>query len=544
VKKFLSIFVTLLVAFVAFAFLTKEAEADKSVFGTKSFDDRERIKQISLDYLRGGLAARSIGANDFDVKSVEFDDLNMAHTKVRQTVAGIPVWEGEAIIHLKADGSLASVTDDLKERLVVNTEPGFSAKEAIEIAGNTYDGAAELTDEPKVELWVFRGKARDHLTYRVEMPRLDGTEHTSIPVVFVDAQTGETVFEYDNLQAGSGNSLYSGTINIDTSSAGSTFYMEDLTRRQGTFNMNNTGNTTYGTGGTQSRYTGTDDVWSATNERAGVDAHYGAAMTYDYYKNVHGRNGINGSNGPGTTAAAANSGISLVTSRVHFGSGYNNAFWNNNQMTYGDGNGTSFSPLVSLDIAGHEMTHGITQYSANLTYSNESGALNESMSDVFGAMVESYARGGVINADTWKIGEQCYTPSTAGDALRYMDNPHAAGNGGYTADDDPDHYAERYTGTADSGGVHINSGIGNKAFYLAVAGGTHHRSNVTVTGIGATDAAKIWYRALNRLYDFGNEFRGARTAMLNSATDFSARPARNTTRLRQPGAPSVSALAR
>ena len=77
-----------------------------------------------------------------------------------------------------------------------------------------------------------------------------------------------------------------------------------------------------------------------------------------------------------------------------------------------------------------------------------------------------------------------------------MDNPHLAGNGGYTSDDDPDHYAERYTGTADSGGVHINSGIGNKAFHLAVAGGTHHRSGVTVTGIGATDASKIWYRAL------------------------------------------------
>jgi hypothetical protein len=295
--------------------------------------------------------------------------------------------------------------------------------------------------------------------------------------------------------------------------------MEDLTRKMGTFNMNNTGNTTTGTGGTQSRYTGTDDIWTATNERTGVDAHYGAAKTFDYFKNVHGRNGINGSGGPGTTAAAANGSISLIASRVHFGSGYNNAFWYNNQMTYGDGDGTSFTPLVSLDIAGHEMTHGVTQFSANLTYSNESGALNESMSDVFGAMVESYARGGVVDGDTWKIGEQCYTPNTAGDALRYMDNPHGAGNSGYTTDDDPDHYAERYTGTADSGGVHVNSGIGNKAFHLAVAGGTHHRSGVTVTGIGATDAAKIWYRAFTVYMTSGTNFAGARTAMLNSATD-------------------------
>ncbi len=385
-----------------------------------------------------------------------------------------------------------------------------------------YRGKAQLTEKPTVDLWIYRGEERDHLAYRVEMPRLDGTAATAIPVIFVDAQTGEKIFEYNNLQTASGASLYSGTVTIDTSSSGGTFYMEDLTRRIGTFNMNNTGNTTTGTGGTQSRYSGADDVWGATpsnTENAGVDAHYGAAKTYDYYKNVHGRNGINGSDGPGTTTAAANSGISLVTSRVHFGSNYNNAFWSSNRMTYGDGNGTTFSPLVTLDIAGHEMTHGVTQYEANLTYSNESGALNESMSDVFGAMVELYARGGTVTSDTWKIGEQAYTPGTAGDALRYMNNPHAKSGGGYTADDDPDHYSERYTGTADSGGVHINSGIGNHAFYLAAAGGTHHLSGVTVTGIGTTDAAKVWYRALTIYMTSSTNFAGARTAMLSSATD-------------------------
>jgi Zn-dependent metalloprotease len=520
VKKFLSIFLTLLAAFAAFAFLTKESvQADRTVFGAKSLADRARVEQISLNYLREATANRSIAANDFNTLSVNFDDLNMAHTKVRQTVAGVPVWEGEAIVHVKSDGSLRSITDDLKDNIIVSTQPNFTAEDAVKLAKDLYQGEAELTEEPNVGLWVFRGKTRDHLTYRVEMPRLDGTPNTSIPVIFVDAQTGENVFEYNNLQTGSGDSLYSGTVTIDTSSSAGTFYMEDLTRKMGTFNMNNTGNTTTGTGGTQSRYTGADDIWNATGERAGVDAHYGARWTYDYFKNIHGRNGINGSDGPGTTSAAANGSVSLVTSRVHFGSNYNNAFWYNNQMTYGDGNGTSFSPLVSLDIAGHEMTHGITQYSANLTYSNESGALNESMSDVFGAMVESYARGGVVDANTWKIGEQCYTPSTAGDALRYMDNPHLAGNGGYTSDDDPDHYAERYTGTADSGGVHINSGIGNKAFYLVSAGGTHHRSGVTTTGIGAGDAARIWYRALTVYMTSGTTFSGARTATLNAATD-------------------------
>ena len=310
----------------------------------------------------------------------------------------------------------------------------------------------------KLDYTSIRGDDRDHLAYRIEIPRLDGSRFTSAPVVFVDAHTGENVYQYDNLQTGTGSSLYSGNVSISTSSVGSTYYMEDVTRKMGTFNMNNTGNTTTGTGGTQSRYTDTNDVWDATAQRAGVDAHYGAANTFDYYKNVHGRNGIDGNYGPGTSTAAANSGVSIVASRVHFGSGYNNAFWYQNMMTYGDGNGSTFSPLTTLDICGHEMTHGVTERTANLTYSKESGALNESMSDVFGAMVELYADGGSATSNTWKIGEDAYTPSTPGDALRLMDNPNAVG--------DPDHYSLRlYPGACtpsssnDSCGVHTNSSI-------------------------------------------------------------------------------------
>lgn len=520
-KKFLGISALLVLALSAFILLPGKIDASKNIFISGSQDELDNARQISLGIMRDRAARSAVGNPDeFAVQKVEIDDLKMAHTRFRQTVNGIPVWEGEAIVHLKSDGSLANVTDELKENIAVNTTPNLAAEDAVRIATDSYRGKAKLSDAPKVETFIYRGAKRDHLVYRVESPRVAGDAAPSAKVLFIDAQTGETVNEYDNLQTGSGNSLYSGTVTIDTSSAGGTFYMEDLTRRMGTFNMNNTGSTTTGTGGTQSRYTGPDDVWSATNERAGVDAHYGAAKTYDYFKNVHGRNGINGSNGPGTTAAGANSSISLVASRVHFGSNYNNAFWYQNRMSYGDGNGSTFSPLVTLDIAGHEMTHGVTENSANLTYQNESGALNESMSDVFGAMVELYADGGSPTADTWKIGEDCYTPSNGtGDALRYMDDPHRAGNSGYTADDDPDHYAERYTGTGDNGGVHINSGIANKAFYLAVAGGTHHRSGVTVTGMSPNDAARIWYRALTVYMTASTNFAGARTAMLNSATD-------------------------
>ena len=511
-KKFLGILALFVLAVSVFVSIPKKAGAGKNIFDKGTQDEKEIAKQKSLEVIKDKAAKRGIGnADNFKVKKVDIDELKMAHTRFQQTVDDVPVWEGEAIVHLNSDGTTAAVTDDLKEAVAVGTQANFDDKEAVKLAKSFYKGSKHLTEEPVADMWIFRAEDRDHLVYRVQMRREDGTNETAMPVIFVDAQTGENVFEYDNLQTASGASLYSGTVNITTDLVGSTYYMEDTVRKMGTFNFNN-GTTT------AARYTDTNDVWDATSQKAGVDAHFGAATTYDYFKNVHGRSGIDGANGPGSVTSADGT-VSLVSSRVHYSTNYNNAFWNGSAMTYGDGDGTTFTPLVTLDIAGHEMTHGVTERTANLTYSNESGALNESMSDVFGAMVELRARGGTITADTWKIGEQAYTPSTAGDALRYMDNPHAKSGGSYTADDDPDHYAERYTGTADNGGVHINSGIGNKAFYMAAAGGTHHRSGVTVTGIGTNPAEKIWYRALTVYMTSSTNFSGARTAMLNAATD-------------------------
>ncbi len=517
-KKFLGLLAVLVSVLMVFGIVSKRAEANKALFSTGSQDELENAKRISLDILRDRAAERAIGnVDDYQVRKVEIDELRMAHTRVRQTLDGIPVWEGEAIVHLDTEGRLTTITDDLKETVAVNTKANISEKQALRYAMNAYSGKARMTDSPQVEMYIYRAADRDHLVYRVETPRLDGSADTSAPVVFVDAHTGEIVDGYDNLQTGTGSSLYSGTVSISTSLSGANYYMEDTTRRQGTFNMNNTGNTSTGTGGTQSRYTDADDNWTATNARAGVDAHYGAAKTFDYYQTVHGRNGIDGNYGPGTTTAAAN-GVSIVASRVHFGSGYNNAFWYQNMMSYGDGDGTTFSPLTSTDVCGHEMTHGVTERTANLTYSKESGALNESWSDIMGAMVELYADGGVVSTNTWLIGEDIYTPGTAGDALRRMDNPNAVG--------DPDHYSLRlYPGTCtpssanDQCGVHTNSSISNHAYYLMAAGGTNRVSGVAVTGIGGTDAAKIFYRALTVYMTASTNFAGARTATLNAATD-------------------------
>jgi thermolysin len=299
--------------------------------------------------------------------------------------------------------------------------------------------------------------------------------------------------------------------------------MEDHSRRLGTFDNRNSARITQAgivNFGSFYYFTDADNVWNTSTQRAGVDAHFGSAKVYDYFLNVHGRNGIDGSGGP-RTLNSINGTTTLITSIVHFGKSYNNAFWSSsrNQMFYGDGNGTTFSPLVTIDICGHEMQHGITSRTANLVYQGESGALNESWSDVFGAMVELYARGGQETTATWRIGEDAYTPATAGDALRYMDTPHSAGNYGYTANDDPDHYTERYTGTGDNGGVHINSGIANHVFYLVAKGGNHaHIAGPFVAGIGTDKAAKIWYKAITTYMTSSTNFAGARAATLNAAT--------------------------
>ena len=491
----------------AFLFALTLPRRDASAQRDKSADKLSRAKEVALNVIAERAAKRGIAdKRELKIKQAFADEQQKTHTRFQQTHKGVPVFGGEAIVHLNSDDSVFAVTDDLVEFVQVDTQPQRTPGEAVDTAINTLGCADCLTAPPAADLQILRRDGNDHLTYRVQLRREDGTEHTSMPVYFVDAHTGNVVWNYDNLQTATGVSLYSGSVTINTYYKSPSYYMEDISRKIGTFDNRNTTASTY-------RFTDADNYWDSASQKAGVDAHYGAVKVYDYFYNTHGRRGIDGNGGPAYYTSA--DGVTgLISSKVHYGSSYNNAFWNGSYMTYGDGDGSTFSPLVTLDICGHEMQHGITERTANLTYSGESGALNESWSDVFGAMVERYTKGQTSN--TWKIGEQCYTPGAAGDALRYMDNPHAASNSGYTADDDPDHYAERYTGTGDNGGVHVNSGIANKAFYLLAVGGTHHRGG-SMTGIGADAAAKIWYKALTTYMTSSTNFKGARTATLNAA---------------------------
>ena len=465
--------------------------------------------EAGLDHLEahaGRLGLR--GRGDLTLLRAFVDELDLTHARFQQTVRGVPVFGGEGIVHLRRDGSISAVTDSFVPAVTVDTTPKLSGDEAIGHAVPRTGCASCLTAPPASDLWVLRHDGKDRLVWRVQLRIEDGSPQTALPVMFIDAHDGELVWQYDNLQTGSGPSLYSGTITFDTTLYSGLYYTEDLTRKLGTFDLRNGSSTLY-------RFEDADDVFDGASQRAGLDAHWGALKTYEYLKDVHDRNGIDGNGGP-TSQLAVDGVTRLITSRVHYGSNYNNAFWNGTVMTYGDGDGSYFSPLVSLDVAGHEMMHGVTQHTAGLIYAGESGALNESYSDVFGALVERHARGDGDQDAIWKIGDEIYTPATPGDALRYMESPHQASNKGYTADDDPDHYSERYTGGGDNGGVHINSGIANKTFHLLAMGGSHHLGG-SMTGIGADKAAAIWYRALTTYMTSSTNFMQAGRATYNAA---------------------------
>jgi len=475
------------------------SSAKKRVFSSGSIEEQETAKTISLNHMAQRIGNYGIhSVSDLKVENIMVDELSMAHTRLQQMHEGVPVFGGEAIVHLNSDASIFTVTDSLITNVNVRTTPDLSATEAVDRATSLYGCSDCLTSAPKVDLWILRRNDKDHLVYRVQLDREDGSKETSMPVYFIDAHTGKKVWHYNNLQtvAGSGSTFYAGTVALDVYFKSPSYYLEDIARKQGTFTFKN---------GTTSAYRITSTS-TAFAKDAAIDAQFGATKTYDYYKNVHGRNGIDAAGGPAYYTSA--DGVTgLISSVVHYSTNYNNAYWNSQFMTYGDGDGSTFTPLTTVDICGHEMTHGVTERTANLTYSNESGALNESMSDVLGSMVERYTFG--ESAKTWMIGEDAYTPGTAGDALRYMDDTHRGSQ--------PDHYSEKVNTTSDNGGVHTNSGISNYVFYLVAKGGTHHLGG-SVTGIGADKAAAIWYKALTTYMTASTNFAAARTATENAAS--------------------------
>lgn len=417
---------------------------------------------------------------------LEHDELGMSHVRYAQRANGLPVIGGEVIVHVAMDGAITSVSNGTRDASKLPATAQVSAAAAAEFARTRTVNATTATD-PDLVYVVTNGDGDISLAWRTDV------RGTMIhDTVFVDAISGEIVARHPHIHPARSRRIYSpADVAVEVTS--------NLVGQEG----------------------------SPPTETIAKIAYDNTGTTYDCFKMLFNRDSYD------------NAGA-VLDSYVHVtqnGGPFNNAFWDGQEMVYGDGDGTEFTQFVkALDVTAHELSHAVTERSAGLVYQVESGALNEATSDIFGATCEAF-KAGAISANTWKIGEDIYTPGTTGDAMRYMNNPTLDGPNYNNQIYSPDYYPERHKlaagetpdGSNDQGYVHFNSGIANLAFYLMVHGGGHPRSKTafSVQGIGIDKASKIWYRALTMYMTANTTFAQARSAAEMAATDlYPGTPAR------------------
>ena len=467
---------------------------------------------------------------------VETDPLGFTHEKFAQYYEGIRVEHADYTVHAK-DGTVESISGDFEKIADVNTTPSVSASAALNRA-LAFVGAKkymwqDLDEEmglkqdtnnsaasyyPQGELVIVRNelgrqpqaKGRLVLAWKLNVY---AQEPVSRAYLYVDAHTGQVVAKDDIIKhtgaTGTFATAYSGSRQLNDGTTTGGYFLRETTRGHGieTYNMKT---------GTSYRkavdFVDADNNWTAAEynnanfDWVAGDAQLGAQCTYDYWKAVHGRDSYD------------NAGAK-IKSYVHYGRSYENAYWNGSVMTYGDGAAT-FRPLTSLDVCGHEIGHAVCQSTANLTYSNESGAMNEGLSDIWGASIEDYSvntlrvtSSGVTPKSTWLIGEEI---DKTAPALRSMSDPKSQGQ--------PDYYKgiNWYTGTSDNGGVHTNSGVLNFWYYLIANGksGTNEKGvKYTVAGQGLNAAAIITFRMESLYMVPTSTYAQARTYSIKAATD-------------------------
>ena len=409
------------------------------------------------------------GNEEMVVTKVVKDKAGALHVRFEQKLNGLPVAGAGMVLHSHADGTIFAVNGDFVRGGDLPLQPDLGSIAAL--------GQAKITgarvSEPELS-YVLGADGRGHLAWKATFEYVNDAGPQR-DVVFVDTTTGKIAARHPQIK-------YARALKTQD--------CHQKTRR--------------------CTVVSTSSNLISTGDGAIDSAHNYAIATYNYYFNNYGRDSID------------DAGLTL-NSRAHYDRNYNNAFWDGTQMTYGDGDGVTFIPLSQdADVVAHELTHGVTERTSGLIYQNESGALNEAWSDIFGAMVDRQE--GATGADIWLLGEDIYTPNTPGDALRNMADPAEFG--------DYDWWPTRYTDIIDNGGVHSNSGIANLAFQLLVDGGTHPRgkSSVNVPSIGFAAAAGIFYNAnvacltpssnfVAARYCTADVFGGTHTAAVNAAWD-------------------------
>ncbi|MEU3709594.1 M4 family metallopeptidase [Streptomyces catenulae] len=469
---------------------------------------RERLIRSADAATKATAKELKLGAQEkLVVKDVAQDADGTTHTRYARTLDGLPVLGGDLIVHEAKGGAVKAVTKAQSKQLKVATTtakvaPTAASAKALSSARSLGASKAAADKAPRKVVWAADGTPR--LAYETVVGgfQKDGTPNQLH--VITDATTGEKIFQYQGIENGIGNTEYSGKVTLGTTASGSSYTLTDGGRGgHKTYNLN------HGSSGTGTLFKNSTDTWGngtpQNAETAAADAAYGAAETWDYYKEVHGRTGIKGD------------GVAAY-SRVHYGNSYVNAFWDDSCfcMTYGDGSGNA-APLTALDVAGHEMSHGVTAATAGLIYSGESGGLNEATSDIFGTAVEWYSNTAEDPGD-YLIGEKINIYGD-GEPLRYMDKPSKDGAS-----------ADYWSSTVGNKDVHYSSGVANHFFYLLSEGsgakdinGVHYDSPTydgkSVPGIGRENAEKIWFKALSQYMTSSTNYAAARTATLKAAAD-------------------------
>lgn len=424
------------------------------------------------------------------------DPLGFTHVTYQQYFKGVKVDGATYRLHIKNDriwymsGHYFDIDPGLSA--TPTWSPNASFNQALDHVGANHYVWEDYGSEPEPELVILvdrREGTVPRLTHKFD---IYAQEPLYRAFVYIDAHTGKFLTEdlsiHHTQVDASGVSLYNGTVSFKADDYGPAYRLRQS--KVQTFDMNNG---TYHGGATDV----TSNTPHFTNDPTAVQAHWGAEQTYQYFLQEHGRNSFDGEG-------------SVIRSYVHYGSKYNNAFWDGLRMTYGDGDGVNYTPLVSIDIVAHEITHGVTDHSADLVYAYESGALNESFSDIFGEVIERYATG----TNDWLMAAEIKL--TGAPAIRSMKNPKALG--------DPDTYKGDYwySGSADNGGVHTNSGVQNKWFYILSEGETGVNDNgdsYSVNGIGIDKAAAIAYRNLTVYLSAHSDYADARTGAIQAAID-------------------------
>lgn len=480
---------------------------------SKAYGQAITEKDECVEYLTALQQVLGISApsSEFEIVKSGYDEIGMQHIKLAQRFMGIPVYGGEIYLH-KHNGDI-----DLFNG---NSFPTPKINSVVPVIAESFAGNSVIRDVSTRTL--FRDllpEEKNFLRYDSPINELvvyhkggmPGTEKLTWHITlrpnfierweyFVDAQTGEIIHFYNNTQSdgdmtATGTDLNGVSRSFHTYLQAGTYYLLDVSRpmfnaqtETGVISTYDAKNTSTGADFSASMVKSSNNTWPAN----AVSAHYSATVTYEYYKNTHGWNSINnkGSDIP-----------MIINVADEDGSSMENAFWNGVAAYFGNG-GSTFKPLAGgLDVGAHELGHAVVGNSANLEYQNQSGALNESFADISGAM---------LDRDDWKIGEDV-VKSTATDfptgALRDMSNPHNGGSGLNSPSWQPAHMNEIYTGSGDNGGVHINSGIPNRAYYLYA------------TQVTREKAEKVFYRALFNYLTRSSQFIDLRLTVIQAAKD-------------------------